>query len=151
MKKIIIFFLQISFISCQTNKDLYLLFEKVENKMFIYEESLNLENTFKIYTYKIKVNKEFEDIFFDSKTSYEKGIYLEKEGKYKTKLHQKAISLTDLVKYDVKDYKWLEEKINSFTPFQALYQFYDNIYIVQINSINKRAIITQVNNVEIIE
>ena len=82
-----------------------------------------------------------KEIFFDS-------AVLKRD---KPKLYQKTNSLEQLKKYDVKNYKWLEKKINSLKPFQELDQFYDRIYIIQINPINKKAIITEVDNIEIIE
>ncbi len=148
---ILIFLFQVSFISCQTEKRLYLLFEKEKEKMYIHEEGLNPDNVFKIYTYKIKIRGEFKEIYFDSETSEEKGIYQEKKGKYKTKLRQKIIHLPELKKHAIKDYKWLKKKMSSFTNFQALYQFYGKIYIIQIDSANKKAIVTEVDNVEILE
>lgn len=146
-----IFFFQISFALSQTDKSLYLFFEKEKGKMYIYQEGLNSENNFKIYVYNIKDKGSFKEMYFDSETSDEKSIYHKKKGRYKTKLHQIDISLTELKELNVKDYKWLEKKVNSFTNFQALYQFYDKIFIVQKDILLNKAIITEVDNIEIVE
>ena len=148
---IILILFKFVFVFCQKKDDLYLLFEKNINGMFFFNEALSTNDSFKIYTFNININGKFQEVYFDSETSEEKSIYNENEGEYRTQLHQKTISLEELKNYDIKDYKWLQAKINSFEPFQALYQFYDKIYIIECDSINQKAIITEVSNVEIID
>ena len=138
-------------VSCQSKKNLYLLFDEIPEKVYInpYEKSLG---GFDIFTYRIKLDENNEkEIFFDPTTVEEEKIYIDSDGKYKVKLQQKIIDLEKLKGYDLRDYKWLEKTIKSFTNFQALYQFYDKMYIVQKDSINKKGILTEVINVEIVE
>ncbi|WP_144439131.1 hypothetical protein [Lutibacter profundi] len=138
-------------VSCQNKKDLYLLFKEVPEKVYINPSQKSLQG-FDIFTYRVKIDKDYEEeIFFNTVTIEEERKYIDSNGKYKIKLHQRVIGLDKLKNYNVKDYKWLEKTIKDFTPFQALYQFYDKIYIVQKDSIYKKARLTEVVNVEIVE
>lgn len=137
--------------TCQKKKVLYLLFEERPEKVYINPNIKSLGN-FDIFTYRIKLDENYEkEIFFDPTTVEEEKIYIESGGKYKVKLQQKMIDLSSLKDYDVKDYKWLKSKMRSFKPIEDFYQFYNKIYIVQIDSIHKKVILTEVVNVEIIQ
>ena len=138
-------------VSCQKKKDLYLLFEEMPEKVYInpYEKSLG---GFDIFTYRIKLNENYEkEIFFDPTTVEEEKIYIDSDGKYKVKLQQKEIELASLKDYDVKDYKWLKTKMNSIKYIEDLYKFYNRMYIVQIDSVHKKVILTEVINIEIVK
>lgn len=139
------------FTSCQKKKHLNLLFEKTPNKVYIYPNSKSFGG-FDIFTYKIEINKNYQqEIFFEPFNINEQKKYIESNGEYKIKLQQTEIDLNKLEDYNIKDYIWLEETISSFTNFQNLHQFYDKIYVIQTDSINKKIIRTEVLNVEIIE
>lgn len=112
-----------------------------------YEKSLG---GFDIFTYRVKFDENYEDnIFFTPFNIEEEKKYIDSNGKYKIRLQQNVIGLDCLKKYDIRDCIWLEKKINSFTKFQTLHQFYDKMYIVQKDSIHNKAILTEVINIEI--
>ncbi len=138
-------------VSCQNKKNLYLLFEEIPEKVYINLNEKSLGD-FDIFTYRIKFDENYEnEIFFAPFDIEEQNKYINSNGKYKVKLQQNVIDLDSLKNYNIKDYIWLEKKINSFTKFETLYQFYDKIYIVQKDSILKKGILTEVLNVEIVE
>lgn len=114
-----------------------------------YEKSLG---GFDIFTYRVKFDENYEEnIFFAPFNIEEEKKYLNSSGKYKIKLQKNVIGLDSLKNYDIRDYIWLEKKINSFTKFQTLHQFYYKMYIVQKDSIHNKAILTEVINVEIVK
>jgi hypothetical protein len=140
------------FISCKKEKKLYIFFEKDDSKMYIHHEKLNLDTIFKVFVYKVKTKSNRDkEVFFDSETQEEQNIYVDKNGNYKTKLHQTIIDFDNLKAKEIKNYKWLENKIKSFNSVYDLYKYYNKICIVEVDSIKKRATLTEVSLVEIIE
>lgn len=141
-----------TFVSCKSNQDLYIYFKKNSDKVYIHPNYKSALGNSYIYTYNVKIDTNFyKEIFFDPTTHEEHDEYSKKNAKYDVKLHQKIIDLDILKNYDIKNYLWLEEKIASFKWHEKLYQFYDKIYLVEIDYIHKKAILTQVSNVEIVE
>ncbi len=148
----LVFSLQLFFTYSQRDKDLYILFEPQKDKMY-YESDSKYEEfdtyVFNIYE-KFKGTKEeyqgksfYREYYFTTDPSH---VMNNSEAC----VNRKKINLGRLKHYDVKDFKWLENKINSMGVFEALYQFYNRMYIVEVDSVHKKAIITEVVNIEII-
>ncbi len=156
IKKLFGLVLLLSFISCGSkikiidkNKDLYILFEPKKDKMYYHKYEKYDTYVFNIYE-KFKGTKEE----YQGKSFYSEYYFTTDPGHVMNNseacVNRKKIHLGKLKHYDVKNFQWLENKINSMGVFEALYQFYNRMYIVEIDSINKKAIITEVSNIEII-
>lgn len=143
---ILLFFIfQTYCISGQEKKNLYLLFEHKKDKMYLHP--YYKKGIFDVYTYNVCIfsegKKYYSEIYFDSQIQYI-------NENPRTELTQKKITFRELKKLDVRDFSWLEKKINSIS-YGQLYVFYKKMYIVEIDSVNKKAILTEVFNAEIIE
>lgn len=92
-------------------------------------------------TYSFKINNEGFAVGFDS--------YLCEGGKIK-EFETKTISLEDFKKKDVKDFKWLKKQFikHDYIDFNEIYE---NIFIVEMDSVFKNVYVTRVVQVESIE
>ena len=146
---ILILLLKTSLIFCQDNTDLYLIFKKKKNKVYINKtKSLNNLN---IYSYVTKNIRDQKDILhFSSLTITEEEKYSKLNGKYRVKATQDTLNIKELKSYNLKSYKWLLGKMKKKNNFYEIEDSYKKIFIVEIDSINNKAILTEVQHVEII-
>ncbi len=152
----LIHFVVCSICFCQQKPkdDLYLYF-KEDGKMFTFKSvnsKLQKSNATMIkvsigsgipITYSFKINNDGFAVGFDS--------YICEGGKIK-EFETKKISLEgfDFNKKDVKDIKWLKKQFIK-QDYIDLNEFYENIFIVEVDSVFKNVYITRVIQVESIE
>ncbi|QTE21310.1 hypothetical protein [Polaribacter cellanae] len=152
MKNIIflILFFKILLISCQDKTNLYLIFKK-EKKNVSISISKDLNNL-KIYSFVTKNSKNQKDVlYFSSLTLEEEEKYSKSNGKYKVKAIKDTLNLKEIKKYNLKSYKWLKEEMKKNIDFYKVEKKYEKIFIVELDSINNKAILTEVQHVEIID
>jgi hypothetical protein len=151
MKNIIFLFLffKILLITCQDKKNLYLVFEKKKDKAYINKtESLNGLN---IYSFVSKNSKNQEDIIhFSTLTLGEEEKYSKQKGKYKVKAIKDTLNLKEIKKYNLKNYEWLKKEMKKKLDFYKIKSKYEKIFIVELDLINKKVILTEVQHIEII-
>lgn len=137
------------FISCQSKTNLYLIFKKQKNVSISINKSLN---DLDIYSFVTKNSKKKKDVlYFTSLTLEEEEKYSRLNGKYKVKAIKDTLNLKEIKKYNLKSYKWLLKKMKENIDFYKVKRKYKKIFIVELDSINERAILTQVQHVEIID
>tara|TARA_R110002051_G_C8700327_1_gene494298 strand:+ start:1025 stop:1483 length:459 start_codon:yes stop_codon:yes gene_type:complete len=147
---ILILFFKTILISCQNETDLYLKFEKKKNKTYINKtKSLNDLNIYSFVTKNLRNQK--ETLYFSSLTLEEERKYSKSNGKYKVRAIKDTLNLKEIKKYNLKSYKWLKEKMKKNIDFYKVKGKYEKIFIVELDSINKKAILTEVQHVEIID
>lgn len=137
-------------ISCQNETDLYLKFEKKKNKTYI-DKTKSL-NDLKIYSFITKnLKNQKEALYFSSLTLEEERKYSKSNGKYKVRAIKDTLNLKEIKKYNLKSYKWLKEEMKKNIDFYKVKRKYEKIFIVELDSITKKAILTEVQYVEIID
>ena len=147
---ILILFFKTILISCQNETDLYLKFEKKKNKIYINKtKSLNDLNIYSFVTKNLRNQK--ETLNFSSLTLEEERKYTKSNGKYKVKAIKDTLNLKEIKKYNLKSYKWLKEEMKKNIDFYQIKGKYEKIFIVELDSITKKAILTEVQPVEIID
>jgi hypothetical protein len=70
---------------------------------------------------------------------------------YQEKPHQAFISMEKLQEIILRNFDWLKDKVKAYNGYERVSQYYNPIYIIEIDSISKQAILTRVNETEIIE
>lgn len=146
----IILFFKIVLISCQDKTNLYLVFKK-ENKNVTISINKDLNNL-KIYSFVTKNSKNQKDIlYFSSLTLEEEEKYSKQNGKYKVKAIKDTMSLKEIKRYNLKPYKWLKEEMKKNVDFYKIKKKYEKIFIIELDSINKKAMLTEVQHIEIID
>ena len=152
MKKlfILISFLTTLILSSQNKQNLYLVFDKKKDTMYI---SLNKDlNDLDIYSFVIQNYKKQKNIlYFTSLTLEEEKEYFKLNGKYKVKIKKDTLCLKKLKNYNLKSHKWLKNKIKKNNNFYKISENYKDIFVVEIDSINKKAYLTKVQHTEIID
>ncbi len=148
--KILVLFFNITLISCQNKTNLYLIFKEKKNKTYI-NKTTSLNNL-RIYSLVTKNSKKQKDILhFSSLTLEEERKYSKSNGEYKVRALKDTLNLIEIKKYNLKSYRWLKEEMKKNIDFYKIKGRYEKIFIVELDSINKKAILTQVQHVEIIE
>ena len=136
----------------ESKKDiLYLLF--TENgtsmkKIFFYDGDLPHHAFF------LNLNIAYDPILFsyDVKEEQSKCDKAIKEDLiYQQKPYQAFISMEKLQEITLRNFEWLKDKVKAYNGYERVSQYYNPIYIVEIDSISKQAILTRVNETEIIE
>jgi hypothetical protein len=152
-----VFCLTFTFMQCfaqniESKKDtLYLLF--TENgtsmkKIFFYDGDLPH------YSFNLNLNIAYDPILFsyDLKEEQSKCDKAIKEDLiYQQKPYQAFISMEKLQEITLRNFDWLKDKVKAYNGYERVSQYYNPIYIVEIDSISKQAILTRVNETEIIE
>jgi len=147
---ILILFFNTVLISCQNKTDLYLEFEKKQNEVYINKtKSLNNLN---IYSFVTENSRNQKDVLhFSSLTLEEEERYSKSNGKYKVKAIKDILDLKKTDKYNLKSYKWLVREMKKNIDFYKIARKFNEIFIVELDSVNSNAIITKVQYVEIID
>ena len=117
--------------------------------------SMTIENIppLPIYTYHIgeDLNLYFStdsnDEFMKWKIAYKKGL------DYVRQVHRDTITIEELKKIKLKDIEWLKKTATDYKGYapHGIYLHYDPVYIVELEELNHRAIITSTQGAEMIE
>lgn len=152
MKSIIlIIYLSIHCLICyaqinQPIKDTLYLYFKDNQKMMTFDSEI--KDGFPMYHYNLCFDEKGEEtIHFWSFLDEEQTKY-NKDFSYKPKLYREVVSIDKLRKIELKNHKWLKEKLATYKWNERIYMKYNPIYIVEIDSIAKRAYITRVKGNE---
>jgi hypothetical protein len=136
----------------ESKKDtLYLLFNENGTSMkkkFFYDGDLPHHAFF------LNLNIAYDPILFCYEVKVEQSKCdkaIEEDLIYQQKPQQVFIPMEKLQKITLKNFDWLKDKVKAYNWYERVSQYYDPIYIVEVDSISKQAMLTRVDETEVIE